>query len=60
MYSFFSTTLQNDRGKKFVIDNEKDFDAQTDHKKLHGFHETSAGARSSASEMLNCITSDKF
>ena len=33
MHSVFLTTLQTDRGKKFVGEHEDDFDAQTVHKK---------------------------
>ena len=60
MHSIFSATLQTDRDKKFVRDNKQDFDAQTAHKKLHGFHATSAGFRISASDMLSFMTSAKF
>ena len=35
MCSVFSTTLQTDRGKKFVREHEKDFDAQMVYSKLH-------------------------
>ena len=37
MHSVFSTTLQTNREKKFVRENEGDFDAQMVYKKLHGF-----------------------
>ena len=35
MHSVFSTTLQTDRGKKFVREYEGDFDAQMVYTKLH-------------------------
>ena len=60
MHSVFSTTLQTDRGNKFVREHEDDFDAQTVYKKLHGFYTTSVGARVSASDMLSHITSATF
>ena len=60
IHSAFSTTLQIDRGKKFVREPEKDFDAQMVYKKLYGFYTTSVGARVSASNMLSYITSEKF
>ena len=53
MHTVFSTTLQTDRGKKFVRDNEGDFDAQMGCKKLNEFYETSVGAQVNASHMLN-------
>ena len=56
MCSIFSTTLQTDRGKKFVREHEDDFDAQMVYKKLHGFYTTSVEARVSASDMLSYIT----
>ena len=60
MHSVFSTTLQTDRGKKFVREHQEDFDAQMVYKKLHQFHTTSVGARVSASDVLSYITSKKI
>ena len=60
MYSVFSTGLQTDRGNKFVREHEQDFDAQTVHRKLDEFHETSAGSLVNASDMLIYMTSAKF
>ena len=60
MHFVFSTTLKTDRGKKFVRENEDDFDAKIVCKKLHGFYTTSVGARVSESGMLSWITSEKF
>lgn len=60
MYSVFSTTLQTDRGKKFVREHEKYFDAQMVYSKLHKYYATSVGARISASDMLSYMTSAKF
>ena len=60
MHSVFSTTLQTDRGKKFVRENEDGFDDQEVCKKLDVFYETSVGARLNASEIINCTTSAKF
>ena len=60
MCSVFSTTLEMDRGKKFVREHEGDFDAQKVCKKLQVFYTTSSGARVNASEMLSYITSAKF
>ena len=53
---FFYTTLQTDRGKKFVRDLEGDFDEQIVYKKICGFYATSAGALVSDSKMLSYIT----
>ena len=60
MCSIFSTTLQTDRGKKFVREYEGDFDAQMVYAKLHKYYTASVGARISASDMLSYITSAKF
>ena len=54
--SVFSTTLQTDRGKKFVREYEEDFDAQMVWKTSHKFYKTFAGAQVSASDMLSYIT----
>ena len=56
----FSTTFQTDGGKKFVREYEDDFNAQIVYKKLHGFYETSVGARVSAFDMLSYITSENI
>ena len=60
MCSIFSSTLQTNRGKKFVREHEDDFEAQAVYKKLHGLHTMSIGAQVSASDMLSCVTSAKF
>ena len=44
VFSVFSATLKNDRGKKFVREHEQDFDTQTVYNKFHRFHTTSAGS----------------
>ena len=57
MHSFFSATLQKDRGKNFLREHEDDFDDQTVFKKSHVLYVMSAGAQVNISNMLSCITS---
>ena len=56
----FATTLQTDRGKKFVKEHEEDFNDQLIYRKLHRFHTTSVVALANASDMLSHINSFKF
>ena len=59
MCSFFSTNLQTERGKKFVRENDDDFDSQAVFHKSHNFYTTYEGFRLNASDMISYITSAK-
>ena len=52
IHSVFSTSLQMDRGNKFVREYEYDFDAQALYSKLHDFYTKSVRARVNASDIL--------
>ena len=60
MHAIFDKTLQTNRGKMYVREQERDYDSQSVHRKLNSFHTKSTNARVSASTTLICITSAKI
>ena len=60
MCAVFDKTLQTDRGKIYVKEHERDYDAQRLHRKFNSFYTESTDARVSSSTTLSYITSAKI
>ena len=60
MHAVFDKTLQTDRGKKHVRENEGGYNSQSFYQKLNAFYTESTNARVSTSTALRYITSAKI